>query len=186
MTRPLDPRRRQEIRTLVRQLRSVLDDLLAGRTSRAEVARWAIDNHEVTGLFGDALAVLESLGSADEYEDGKPLLGPAEFNAYKLWLSRGEGFYGDDQPLTTLPCSLDVLDGLHASAAVRFWFSGLGWCWERRFISSATGRPFVAFAMNPDGPLSIHKRRGDEAQAALADLREELQASLGARWQDVN
>lgn len=161
----------------MRELRTRLDDLIEGRASRLETAGWAIEHHDTPGLFGDAAAVLLSLSNADESEHGEPLLRSADFHAYRRWLLEGEGFYGDELPLAVVRCALEELDRVHATPAVRFWSSGLGWCWQRRFISTATGRPFVAFSMSPDGPVAIHKRREDEALEALADLLEEFSLS---------
>lgn len=166
-----------ERRTLVRELRTRLDDLIGGRISRREVARWAERNVGASGLFGDAIAVLESLVSADEYMNDQPVLRSIEFEAYRMWLFRGEGLRADEQPLASIDGGLERLDSVHATDAVRFWYSGLGWWWERRFISTATGRPFLALATDTKGLVHIHTRRGDDAVEALADLSAELRVS---------
>lgn len=94
-----------------------------------------------------------------------------------MWLFRGEGLRPTEQPLALIDGGLDRFDCVQATDAVRFWFSGLGWWWERRFISTGTGRPFLALAMDTNGLVHIHTRHEDDASEALADLCEELRLS---------
>lgn len=142
--------------------------------SREEVARWAAQAPKPMQVFGSAGAVVDSLSSADEFENGEPLIRRQELQAYLRWLTEGEGFWGDDLPLVSVRRSLDSLDEVDATTAIRFWETGLGWGWERRFMSKATGRAFVASSSSGGAPPSIRKQRGDDPHRALADLLEVL------------
>ena len=166
---------RGEVAAFVRELRDRLNGLAAGsRQVRAGVVQWARDVATPKRLHADAHAVVESLCAANEMEDGVLVLGGDDFAGYLRLLSEGEAFHGDDDPLVLLRLSLSSLDAQSASKAVRFWEVGLGWYWERRFCSPATGRPFVATTDVEGSVMTVRKRREDDGSEALEDLLETL------------
>lgn len=153
----------------VQDLRARLDALLSGRSTREDVESWARAVDVPPRVFAEAAVVVSSLCNAAELSGGVPVLSERDFRAYRRWVTEGEAFFGDDEPLVVLNGSLALLDG-HAGPAVRFWEHGLGWAQERRFASPATGRPFVALQLDEGSCIDIRKRREDDAPSAWRDL----------------
>lgn len=172
-----DRAERAEKSAFVRELRARLSGLLVGAQTREGVAAWARAVESPKRLFGDAAAVHDSLCSVDEAPGGELLIRRHDLEAYARWLRAGEAFLGDDEPLILVsPGCLGQLDDVDATEPVRFWYSGLGWWFERRFMSPATGRPFVAFlGEDTTYGFAVHKQRNDDALPALADVVETLQ-----------
>ena len=179
MARKASASERAEAKALVLELRRRLAGLIRGELTRADMQAWATSVEAPRRLFGDALSVLESLGSADDRDDAGYLLSTHDFEAYLRWLTAGFAFVGSDDPLALVPISIQSLGERLGERPVRFWSGGLGWFWELRFGSPATGRPFVAMATLDAEGVGVRARREDDQCEALEDLLDTLDLERG-------
>lgn len=194
--RTLGPAERTANAEFVLAMRRMLRGFLDGRIDREGLARFGRERYSEPSrrLWGAARAVLDSLAGADDLAAGTRLGGDGyvvrevDVQAYLRWLTEGERFFGDEQPLACLDVEHGAFIELVGVEPIRFWWDGLGWTWSLEFCSPATGRTFGVLGNLELGPSGIDVRKAaldTDAEAALADLvetlglaREEVQTSL--------
>lgn len=172
-----DRQQTERVRILVAKLRA----LLGGQLTRADVMRWTQElwppDTGQGGPFssGDAACVFDSIYNLDEQWDDGPLVRDVDVRAYLRWLTEGETFVADDEPLVAFAGDLKVLAAKVGGEAIRWWFDGIGWYRQLRFCAPARGRPFLAVSpLETRDVCQVCIRRGDDPRAALIDLFEAL------------
>jgi hypothetical protein len=176
--RPTEERYEQAQR--VKELIELLESFLAGRIERSDITRWVYqqwppgsDQGGPFLLHGTAHAVVSSIWNIEERSDEEYLVRPQDVAAYLEWLKHGALFDSDGQTLVTLALPVDTLRGMTRTQEIRYWLDGIGWQWELRFASAATGRCFVATSnLTEVHRCHIYKRRSDDAMQAVEDLVE--------------
>jgi len=167
----------ERVRTLVAKLRA----LLAGQLTRADVITWTREfwppDSGQGRLFssGNAACVFDSIWNLDKQWGDGPLVREVDVRAYLRWLTEGEVFHVDEEPLIALAEDLKVVAAKVGGEVIRWWFDGLGWYRELRLSAPASGRPFLAISpMATPDYCEVSTRRGDDPREAIIDLFEVL------------
>lgn len=166
-------------------MRRMLEGFLDGSVDRDALARFGRERHSKPSrrLWAAAGAVLHSIAGADDLAAGTRLGGDGyvvrkvDVRGYLRWLTEGERFFGDEQPLACLGIEHGAFIELVGVEPIRFWWDGLGWTWSLEFCSPATGRTFGVLGNLELGPSGIDVRKAaldTDPEAALADLKETL------------
>jgi len=123
------------------ELKAVLGDFLAGRTSRAEVEMSALAIAErAERRLGFLASTIDSLVNATEVQHGEFVVRREDFEIYARDLSEGYDRF-EATPLMTVPQSaVFAACARHASPWSRSWVAGLGWFGFANIGSPATGR----------------------------------------------
>ncbi|HNL91234.1 MAG TPA: hypothetical protein PKH05_19290 [Nitrospira sp.] len=166
---------------LVRTMAAKLRALLAGHVNRAEIREWT---REVWPLgsgqgnpfkWGEAASIFDSVYNIDEEHNDCPLVRDREIRAYLRWLTEGETFHADEEPLAILAHDIEKFAAAVGGDAIRWWLDGVGWCVEVRFCAPAIGRVFLAHSrLDRSNELSISKLSRDDWHVAIMDLFEAL------------
>lgn len=166
---------------LVRSLSDTLRDLLAGRATRTDVKKWTRALWPPSNGLGnpfmsrEAACIFDSIYNIDERWGDSPLVRDVDLRAYLRWLTEGQVFLADDEPVVIVARNIEQFASAVNGNAIRWWLDGIGWCAEVRFCAAATGRPFVAHSHleNPNS-MSISKLARDDWHDALVELFEAL------------
>lgn len=165
------------MRTMADKVRALLE----GRATRADVLRWTRElwppgsGQGNPFRSGEAASVFDSLWNLDEQLGDGPLVREVDLRGYLRWLSEGDSFVGDEEPLLMLNGDLEALAAQVGGEVIRWWLNGLGWLCDLRFCAPARGRAFRAgSALNRPGVIEVFKLRGDAPYDALIELFEAL------------
>jgi hypothetical protein len=167
----------------------VLRRFLEGRATRSEVAAWTRRVWPDAGRrqggpfpgYGAATSVFDSIWHIEApWPEGGYAVRDSDVESYLDWLTRGEGFVGDDRWLLIFDESGAWFRERYGLPYCRYVVEGLGWKEEMPFVCDYNGRPFVALADSADTvgyvprSVTIYHRRGDARTDSLRDLFETL------------
>jgi hypothetical protein len=171
--------RRLEQARRVREMIALLEALLEGRMSSAEVSEWADQawRGEHIPLHGTANAVRCSLGWINELDArGRAYVGEREFRAYLDALRGGETFMGEPEPMLGLAMDIEQLAARFAVPVAHWAEEGVGLSEETRFAIPASGHTYRgAVSAGIRGKVAIYKQRHVALLDAVIDLFEGLE-----------
>jgi hypothetical protein len=172
--------RRLEQARRVREMIAILEALLEGRMSSAEVSEWADQawRGEHVPLHGTANAVWCSLGWIEQLDArGRAYVGERECRAYLGALRAGETFMGEPEPVLGLALDIEQLGARFAVPVAHWAEEGIGgWSEETLFAVPASGRTYrAAVPAGIRGKVAIYKQRHVALLDAVIDLFEGLE-----------
>jgi hypothetical protein len=162
-----------------RDLVANLQALLAGRMTRAVFSTWLDELSPPKGVRHPfpkqpAFSVWQSLCLAERHE-GEFLVRDVELRAYLRWLTAGESWRIDEDPLFGLNEDIEAFAARTGTEAIRWWLDGLGWWVSTRFCSLASGRPYMVDAeLRRSTMIAFYAQLGIDPTDAVLDLFEAL------------
>jgi hypothetical protein len=170
------------------QLKRVLDDFLAGHSTREDVEQSAqAIAHVAQRRLGFLAPMISSLINATEVQHGEFVVRRVDFESYARELSEGYDRFESTPLMTIAQSAVLAASERHASPWSRSWVDGLGWFGFAMIGSPATGRRLRATWMDLDlapGSMSGGQRvagvvvpRGGNVDEAARDAIETFELS---------
>jgi hypothetical protein len=171
--------RRLAVARRVGELIAKLEEVLDGRSTRAQVMHWARDPQRAWPEYrlpGSASAVANALCNLDARGfDGREFVGEHELRVYLDTLRRGESFVGTGEPFVGLALDIDSFAARLDLRPVHWLDDGVDWSVELQFGVPTSGRAFLAACdARARTPVEIRRQRHVGWRDALTDLFEGL------------